>query len=297
MEKKKQNNPASIQGFALIELSIVLVIVGLLVGGILVGRDLIRAAEISADISQVGKFNAAVNTFRIKYGGLPGDLQCQQAQALGFFSTVPCGTTGLGDGNGLLQDTTGFSLPYGENLIFWRHLSESGLIDGSYGIVGNSAIAATGYVTADVTVVSQSLPPAKSGRGGYWIAYASSAIPCGGGGVCDRQPAGTNSYALYSIVKVLASGGFYTISGFPLTPIEAYNIDTKLDDGLPNTGIVEVRLPIPDLNPASSAVATKGVCMIGDSAIGALNDPLDTYNRDSNNGGNVPACGIRIRFN
>jgi prepilin-type N-terminal cleavage/methylation domain-containing protein len=61
-------------GFTLIELSIVLVIIGLVVGGVLVGRDLICAAELRAQISQIEKYNTAVNTFYGKYGGLPGPL-------------------------------------------------------------------------------------------------------------------------------------------------------------------------------------------------------------------------------
>lgn len=42
-------------GFTLIELSIVLVIIGLIVGGVLVGRDLIKAAEVRAQVSQIEK--------------------------------------------------------------------------------------------------------------------------------------------------------------------------------------------------------------------------------------------------
>ncbi len=57
---------ASQLGFTLIELSIVLVIIGLIVGGVLVGQDLIKAAETRATVGQVEKYNAAVNTFRTK---------------------------------------------------------------------------------------------------------------------------------------------------------------------------------------------------------------------------------------
>ena len=55
-------------GFTLIELSIVLVIIGLIIGGVLVGRDLIAAAQVRAQISQIEKYQTAVNTFRGKYG-------------------------------------------------------------------------------------------------------------------------------------------------------------------------------------------------------------------------------------
>src|SRR4051812_42973611 len=77
-------------GFTLIELSIVLVIVGLLVGGVLTGNDLINAAKIRATVSQQEKFDAAVNTFRGKYDCVPGD--CKNATKFGF------ATDGNGDG-------------------------------------------------------------------------------------------------------------------------------------------------------------------------------------------------------
>lgn len=61
------------KGFTLIELAGVMVIIGLLVGGIFVGRDLIKAAEIRATINQITMFDTAIYAFRLKYGCLPGD--------------------------------------------------------------------------------------------------------------------------------------------------------------------------------------------------------------------------------
>src|SRR3984957_20998129 len=77
-------------GFTLIELSIVLVIIGLIVGGILVGQDLIKAAEVRAQLLQIEKYNSAVNTFRGKFGGLPGDLALSLANQFGFTSGSNC---------------------------------------------------------------------------------------------------------------------------------------------------------------------------------------------------------------
>ena len=76
-------------GFTLIELSIVLVIIGLIIGGVLVGRDLISAAGVRAQISQIEKYQSAVNTFRGKYGYLPGDISDPTAQQYGFAARGP----------------------------------------------------------------------------------------------------------------------------------------------------------------------------------------------------------------
>src|SRR5476651_1560647 len=77
-------------GFTLIELSIVLVIIGLIVGCILVGQDLISAAEVRATVGQIEKYNSAVNTFRGKYNSMPGDMTADAAAAFGF--TTRAGT-------------------------------------------------------------------------------------------------------------------------------------------------------------------------------------------------------------
>jgi prepilin-type N-terminal cleavage/methylation domain-containing protein len=62
-------------GFTLIELSIVLVILGLLVSGVLLGQDLIRAAELRSVPTDFQKYQTAVNIFRDKYRALPGDMR------------------------------------------------------------------------------------------------------------------------------------------------------------------------------------------------------------------------------
>jgi len=85
MESIQYTNTKPQQGFTLIELSIVLVIIGLIVGGILVGQDLIKGAEIRATVAQVEKYNSAVNTFRTKFNAMPGDIPQAAAATFGLF--------------------------------------------------------------------------------------------------------------------------------------------------------------------------------------------------------------------
>lgn len=78
------------RGFSLVELSIVLVILGLLTGGILAGQSLIRAAELRSYITDVQRYPAAVNAFKDKYFAYPGDM----ANATKFWGALG------GDGTG-----------------------------------------------------------------------------------------------------------------------------------------------------------------------------------------------------
>jgi prepilin-type N-terminal cleavage/methylation domain-containing protein len=123
-------------GFTLIELSIVLVVIGLIIGGVLVGQDLIKAAETRATLAQIEKYNSAVNTFKTKYNGIPGDLIYTDAANFGFTVGTGCaGQQGGRDGNGLLDGWTGVSTLVqgsGETGLFWQDLSSANLIDGVF---------------------------------------------------------------------------------------------------------------------------------------------------------------------
>ena len=93
MSRKQSTAHSHLSAFTLIELSIVLVIIGLIVGGVLVRQDLIRAAALRAQIADIEKLNTAVDTFRGKYDCLPGDC----ANATSFFGAVV--RNGNGDGH------------------------------------------------------------------------------------------------------------------------------------------------------------------------------------------------------
>jgi prepilin-type N-terminal cleavage/methylation domain-containing protein len=136
---------ARMVGFTLIEMSIVLVIIGLIVGGVLVGQDLIRAASVRAQISQIERFNTAVNTFYGKYQALPGDMNASVAGQFGFAARGPY--AGEGDGNGFIEGNygnqaggnDGSAQGDGETLLFWQDLTYANgqninLIEGSFNV-------------------------------------------------------------------------------------------------------------------------------------------------------------------
>lgn len=71
---KKKGSHVELRGFSLVELSIVLVILGLLTGGILAGQSLIRASELRSVSTELQRYSSAIYSFRDQYMALPGDM-------------------------------------------------------------------------------------------------------------------------------------------------------------------------------------------------------------------------------
>jgi prepilin-type N-terminal cleavage/methylation domain-containing protein len=231
-------NKENLQGFTLIELSIVLVIIGLIVGGVLVGQDLIRAAEVRAQISQIEKYNTAVNTFYGKYQAIPGDMNVATADQFGFTLGAGCtGGTYSRDGNGLIDGWSGGSgavAPFiGESVLFWQDLTTPGLtslIDGTYPNSGAAANGCTDPITAlTSSQIGQYVPAGKIGHGTYIMASEGSGIY-----------AGINWFILQGINAVNVNGRLSNnMWSAPIPVQEAYKIDAKVDDGLPASGNVQ----------------------------------------------------------
>lgn len=116
------------QGFTLIEIAIVLVIIGLLLGGVLKGQELITSARVRNMISQQDGIKAAYFGFLDRYRALPGDY----AAAVANIKDV--GTTAFGNGNGQIEPsaTAVSGSATDEKNVVWEHLSKAGFINGSY---------------------------------------------------------------------------------------------------------------------------------------------------------------------
>lgn len=112
-------------GFTLIELAIVLVIIGLLLGGVLKGQELIESARVRNIISQLDSIKAACYAFQDKYRALPGDYPGQLAHA--NLADIPNPQVG-GNGDGVIRD----SPQAREGLLAWVHLAHANLISGNY---------------------------------------------------------------------------------------------------------------------------------------------------------------------
>jgi prepilin-type N-terminal cleavage/methylation domain-containing protein len=204
---------SKISGFSLVELSIVLVILGLLVGGILAGKSLIRASELRLVTTEQQRYYTALQSFKTKYMALPGDMNNavqfwgQGATFATCWSTASTDkTTCNGDGDGLVEEMilTAFTRTI-ESSRAWQHLANAELIEGKYDGMGFGGSRIKGNV---------------------WImSYLD----------VDLMGMGSTNF-----FELKYGNPLYT-AGTILTPEEAWSIDNKLDDGKPAVGKVLVK--------------------------------------------------------
>lgn len=219
------------QGFTLVELAIVLVIVGLLIGGILKGQELIAGTRVNSAVTQIKAIETATFTFLDTYGGFPGDLANAAGRIPGC-TTFPCsgGTLNTATaGNSRIDGTP--ALAYGANAaaattdekaMFFNQLRAADLISGFTGAANN-------------TVGDGVMPSSLAGGTHYRIGTAGAV-----GDLLAANPA------------AFSAGHYLTLTGTPtgtaiaatvagvsgLEPKQSEGIDRKLDDSRPNTGRV-----------------------------------------------------------
>lgn len=229
-----------LRGFTLIELSIVLVIIGLIAGGILVGGALIRTAEIHRIIREIEDYKAAVNTFQTKYNGLPGDLinaegiwgsdaNCPDTPA----NLDPKQLTCNGNGNGRVGyggfegDPFGVAY-YGETYRFWQHLSNAGLTTGIY--TGTERI----QDALDSVLPGINIPNTTAFNASYHMLFLYRTFLTGGGSPLSTKYVGKHYYIIHRPDTVSP----YNF-GYPaLTSDVAFSLEKKIDDGDPGEGYV-----------------------------------------------------------
>lgn len=244
MRPASGNNSA----FTLIELSIVLVIIGLIITAVLTGKDLIEQSRINNVVTHFREYNIAESTFHTKYGGMPGDLKNADLYGLNkneqgeinAAATLRGNNNGNGDSflQGIANNDTVHSIVYqGEVLNFWVHLSNSQVIKRHFEAQPANCRADTGNycnaipdVTFPATVIGKGFiavtgSPEKNQKLYYVLGM-------------DYNPRDVGA----DLVLTGTEGGKQgrSLTGDTLKPYQAWSIDKKLDDGKPDQGIVRV---------------------------------------------------------
>lgn len=121
------------KGFTLVEIAIVLVIVGLLIGGVLKGQEMITNAKLKRVESDNAGLAAAMFSYQDRYLQLPGD----DSDAENRFTVYAAGDPVNGDGTGTIDGvwsvaSTGdiTAALTSETNMFFAHLRAAGLIPG-----------------------------------------------------------------------------------------------------------------------------------------------------------------------
>lgn len=200
-------------GFTLIELSIVLVIVGLVIGGVMFGKDLIQTAKVRSQASQFTRLDQSLYAFKLKYNTIPGDVS-------GRFG-IP-GKNGDGAAyynNGVLNDTGGNSPAQSLHVemgTYYDDLRYTSLLNEK---MQSPATSWRNFVETKLGAANIGIIAYQTSEGGinYFVGMNSS------GSCCPS----------FSFMNDTAAGRYST------TPQESFQLDSKIDDGLPLSGKVQ----------------------------------------------------------
>lgn len=199
-------------GFTLVEIAIVLVIIGLLLGGVLKGQELINSAKVKNFASDIRNISTFIYAYQDRFRALPGDDPRSEtnlqgaAVGDGTLATTPaaaaCGGVACA-GNARINGAWNSTTITDETVVFWRHVRLAGL--------------ATGTPT---------LPPAATPGDAYYSRNA------------DGGRIGITGDPVFTGAPVWAANFYVCMSGVQGRFVR--QLDTTLDDGNTTTGTVRV---------------------------------------------------------
>lgn len=197
------------EGFTLIELAIVIMVLGLLMTGAIAGKALLKSAELKATLSEVDAFTIAMESFEQQYGALPGDLTIAES----FFGAS---ATDNGNGDGQIAAAT-------EQYTAWDQLLLAKMI------TGPSTGDYTGVTGAGGSTPGQNVPASRfKENAGFSLAYI--AAPGNWQSAIGRNF--PDNYVVFATDTSTAD----ILAGGVLLPDDAFALDRKADDGQPDFG-------------------------------------------------------------
>ncbi|WP_153115416.1 prepilin-type N-terminal cleavage/methylation domain-containing protein [Rhodocyclus tenuis] len=197
-------------GFTLVEIAIVLVIIGLLLGGVLKGQELINSAKVKNFATDFRNIPLFIYGYQDKFKAIPGDDKSVTTHlSAATLATSPATTT---VGNGVINGNWDSTTVTDESYLFWQHVRLAGLA------AGPTATADASYLPKNA---EGGIIGIESGLSGYIGATAGSSGP----------PA---------VPATAALTGSYVVCSKSILGKFAKQLDITLDDGVTNTGSLRV---------------------------------------------------------
>ena len=195
-------------GFTLVELSIVMIIIGLLIGGIFGGMKLVDNANVQRTVQDLKSIESAAVTFKDTYRALPGDIKNPSAK-LPNCTDTPCATGG--DGDRKIENigaTWHDAITSTEEVYtFWHHLQAANMV------------TLDNHNTTDMTI-GEGTPSAAVDGGYRMVQYTGSGWPC-------AQPFSGSE------ITIINSGDAAFSSSISLVNCSLLSsVDKKMDDGV-----------------------------------------------------------------
>jgi prepilin-type N-terminal cleavage/methylation domain-containing protein len=186
-------------GFTLVELAIVIVVVAIVIAGVIAGQDLLESSKMQAVTKEFDRYNSYINTFRMRYSALPGDMR----RATDYWSSAI-----NGDGDGYMAGT--------ESDDVWEHLTLAELSEKSY-----DASATSLYEQYPESVISNAFYKvhAAGESGGNWEIGTST--------IYEKRG---------NFLGLGMENGYKEYPGGVMNAKAAKSMDDKIDDGNPSSG-------------------------------------------------------------
>ncbi|OGT75096.1 MAG: hypothetical protein A2W76_00640 [Gammaproteobacteria bacterium RIFCSPLOWO2_12_47_11] len=238
-------------GFTLVEIAIVLVIIGLLLGGILKGQQLINSARVRNMADQNSGVQAAYFGFIDRFRQIPGDMPGAAACAAIGSVVTGCGGTPVGGNQNGRIDT------WVEAGAVWNHLSASGFLNGSY--TGSGTTSAATYIAGPLA--APPAVPANAFQQAIMLAYT------------DDYEAGTGT----------ASVRLAYAFGASIQPSMLRELDVKLDDGSPVTGVMRPTVETANTGEPGDDMGAALIWTGTPACVTGAGTATATYNVDSDN--------------